>query len=103
MIVRLWSCRAPFEKAKGYVDFFREKIVPQLRGIDGHRGATVLQRPLEGEVEILVLTRWDSMDAIRAFAGDEPTRAVVEDEAKVFLKEYDSRVTHFEVVLESGD
>ena len=103
MMVRLWSCRAPLEKASGYVDFFREKIVPQLRGIGGHRGATVLQRPLEGEVEILVLTRWDSMDAIRAFAGDEPTRAVVEDEAKTFLKEYDSRVKHFDVVLEAGD
>ena len=101
MIVRMWSCRAPLDKAKGYVDFFREKIVPQLRGIDGHRGATVLQRPLEGEVEIVVSTRWDSMDAIRSFAGDDPTQAVVEDEAKVFLREFDDRVKHFEVVLES--
>ncbi len=103
MMVRWWSCRAPLEKAEGYVSFFREKIVPQLREIDGHCGASVLQRPLEGEVEILVLTRWDSMDAIRAFAGEDPTRAVVEDEAKVFLNEFDSRVKHFEVVLEAGD
>jgi heme-degrading monooxygenase HmoA len=84
-----------------YVKHFQENVYPQLRRIDGHRGAYVLQRSLGGEAEILVLTLWDSMMAIHTFAGDDPNVAVVEDEAKTFLSHFDMSVKHFEVVLEA--
>jgi hypothetical protein len=61
----------------------------------------VLQRSFGGEAEILVLTLWDSMMAIRTFAGDDPNVAVVEDEAKTLLSHFDLSVKHFEVVLEA--
>ena len=101
MVVRLWSCRARLEKAGGYVKHFQENVYPKLRRIDGHRGAYVLQRSLGGEAEILVLTLWDSMMAIRTFAGDDPNVAVIEDEAKALLSNFDLSVKHFEVVLEA--
>lgn len=101
MFVRLWSCRARLDKAGGYVKHFRGNVYPGLRRIDGYRGAYVLQRSLGGEAEILVLTLWDSMTAIRAFAGDDPDVAVVEDEAKALLSHFDLSVKHFEVVLEA--
>ncbi len=101
MFVRLWSCRARLEKADEYVKHFRENVYPQLRRIDGYRGAYVLQRSSGAEAEILVLTLWASMTAIRTFAGDDPDVAVVEDEAKALLSHFDLSVKHFEVVLEA--
>jgi hypothetical protein len=51
-------------------------------------------------VEFLVLTRWRSIEAIRAFAGDEITRAVVEPGAVAPLIDFDATVTHYEVLEE---
>ena len=50
------------------------------------------------EIEFLVLTLWDSMDAVRAFAGDQPERAVVEPEARAALVRFESTVAHYEVL-----
>jgi heme-degrading monooxygenase HmoA len=100
VIARRWSCRAQPENVDGYVNHFQESVLPALRRIDGHRGAYVLKRPRGDEIEILVLTLWESMDAIRAFAGAEPSLAVVEDEAKAFLSRFDPTVEHYEVVLD---
>lgn len=50
-----------------------------------------------GGVEFLVITLWDSMDAIRKFAGDDPEAAVVEPEARAVLSDYDNFVRHCEV------
>jgi heme-degrading monooxygenase HmoA len=50
------------------------------------------------EVEFLVLTLWESMEAIRAFAGDQPERAVVEPEARAALVRFETTVAHYEVL-----
>ena len=57
----------------------------------------VLRREEHGRVEFLVMTFWDSMAAIRGFAGADPERAVVEPEARAVLAEYDNFVRHYEV------
>jgi hypothetical protein len=57
----------------------------------------VLRRADGGRVEFLVMTLWDSMDAVRRFAGDNPEAAVVEPEARAVLSEYDNFVRHYEV------
>jgi heme-degrading monooxygenase HmoA len=54
------------------------------------------------EIEFLVLTLWESMDAIRAFAGDQPELAVVEPEARAALVRSDSTVAHYEVLAAPG-
>ncbi|MGQ0650816.1 MAG: antibiotic biosynthesis monooxygenase [Betaproteobacteria bacterium] len=92
MIARLWRGRAS-GAAEGYLRHFREQVRPVLERLAGHRGSQVLVR----DGEILVLTFWDSMDAVRAFAGEEPERAVVEPEARAVLAEYDDFVRHYEV------
>jgi hypothetical protein len=51
------------------------------------------------EIEFLVLTVWESMDSIRAFAGDNPERAVVEPEARAALVRFDDTVHHYEVLV----
>jgi heme-degrading monooxygenase HmoA len=65
----------------------------------GFRGAVVLQRR-ERAIQIIVLTRWRSLAAVRAFAGRDVNRVVVESEAHAVLRGFDTRVRHFEVVVD---
>ena len=66
---------------------------------EGHRDACLLQRTTGDRVEFLVLTCWRSMHDVRGFAGDEPSQAMVEPEARAVLREFDETVDHYEVVL----
>lgn len=101
MVERVWSARAASrESAVAYAAYFRRVVLPELAAVGGYRGARLLQRDLGGGAEVVVATRWDSLDAIRAFAGDDITRAVVHDEAAALLSDYDRTVRHFEIVLE---
>jgi len=98
MILRMWTARATTEKSGEYVDHAKKKVFPTLRTIDGFRGAYLLRRSVEEAHELAVLTLWESMEAIRRFAGMKPERAVVEPEARAVLSSFDEVVAHFEVV-----
>jgi heme-degrading monooxygenase HmoA len=103
MIERMWSGRTTRDGAIKYADHFRRIVVPELAAISGYRGARLLEREVDGVIEVLVVTRWHSLDAIRAFAGDEIDRAVVHDEAASLFSGFDPRVRHFGVVAQDGD
>ena len=99
MIARMWQGFAIPEKADDYVKHLQQSVVPELRQIDGFRGIYLLQRNLSDDVEFVVLTLWESLDAIRKFAGENPEVAVVVPPARVLFREYDAEVKHFEIVL----
>ena len=103
MIERMWSGRTTRDGAIQYADHFRRVVVPALAAINGYRGARLLEREVDGIIEVLVVTRWHSFEAIRAFAGDELDRAVVDDEAAPLFSDYDPKVRHFGVVAQDGD
>jgi heme-degrading monooxygenase HmoA len=100
MIVRAWRGRATAANQQAYAAHFRTSVLPELRHIVGFLGVSLLRAPHPGGVEYLVLTRWRSMDAIRVFAGDDVSRAVVEPGAVAALVDFDATVTHYEVVEE---
>jgi heme-degrading monooxygenase HmoA len=99
MLVRRFSARATAEKAAKYYAFFRDTLTPALRQIPGHHGALVLSRAGE-PVEITVLTFWDSLESIAAFAGDVPNKAVVEPEARAILASFNDEIEQFTVELD---
>ena len=103
MIERVWSARTTREGAVKYADYFRRAVLPELAAVSGYRGARLLERELQGGIEIVVVTRWHSLDAIRAFAGDELDRAVVHDEAAALFSDFDRKVRHFGVVADDGE
>ena len=86
MIVRTWSARATKSGADAYSSYFRETLLPQLQELDGFSGAFLLARDDDGLVELTAHTLWDSLDAIRSFAGDDIATAVVEPEALAVLE-----------------
>ena len=102
MIARSWKARATAENAAAYVQFFDKLLAPDLKEFKGHRGALVLTRPLGASIEIAVVSFWDSMDAVLAFAGPQFERAVVEPEAQVLLESWDDSVLHYQVALDVG-
>lgn len=99
MIARLWHGIALSENVPAYMQHFNASVLPELREISGFQEAYVMQRPVDDAIELTVVTLWESMDAIRSFAGDNPETAVVEPAAQAVLQTYDTRVTHYEVVL----
>jgi heme-degrading monooxygenase HmoA len=98
MIIREWRGRAAPGKAKDYPAHFRRTVLPELCGNAGFCGAHLSQRRTPEHIEFLVLTRWLSMEAIRAFAGADPERAVVEPGAVAALIDFDADVRHYEVL-----
>jgi heme-degrading monooxygenase HmoA len=100
MIGRVWRGVAFVADADAYVAHLRRATLPALRAIAGHQGSYVLRRDSGGTVEFVVITLWDSLEAVRAFAGDDHEAAVVPAEARRLLTAYDERAVHYDVALE---
>jgi len=99
MIARMWKGSALPEKAEDYVKHLQVSVLPELRQIDGFKGVYLMRQDSSKDVEFIVLTLWESMDAIHKFAGENAEVAVVAPAAQALFREYDSTVKHFEVVL----
>lgn len=80
MIARIWTARASASNAARYREHFEQHVRPTLRTLDGYLDATVMTSSGD-ETEIVVMTRWHSLEAIRASAGSDVGRAIdVQDE-----------------------
>ena len=76
----------------------RQTGLAEYAAVDGHRSTLTLRRIEGDQAEFALLTIWDSWDAVRRFAGDDPGRAVFYPEDDRYLVARDDRVTHFEIV-----
>jgi heme-degrading monooxygenase HmoA len=102
MVVRTWSAvaRSPAD-ADAYAEHLRTTVFPHLRTLDGHLGAYLLQRGSGSAVGVVVMTVWESYEAVRAFSGDDTGIAVIEPEARRLLVNFDERVAIYDVVIDS--
>ena len=98
MILRIWRAYADTSLADQYPRHLLDHVRPGLEKIAGFRGLFLVTRQHAAEVEYVVQTLWDSMDAIRTFAGPNPERAVVEPAAAALLLRFDTTVDHYEVL-----
>ena len=102
MIARTWRGATRAEDADAYLAYLHETGFAEYRGTPGNLGVLALRRVAGGRAEFLLLTLWESEEAIRRFAGDDPGRAVFYPEDERFLIERGEHVDHFEVVFEQG-
>ena len=102
MIIREWRARARVSLAHAYPEHFRCHVLAELSRIAGLLGASLSQRRVGDMVEFLVLTRWASLEAIRAFAGEDIGKAVVESAARAALASFDGHVHHNEVLEDTS-
>jgi heme-degrading monooxygenase HmoA len=84
--------------ADRYETHLRGETLPSLRGVTGFVDMTVLRRDVPLGVEFLVITVWDSMDAIVRFAGNQVERAVVPTVVRDMMVAYDRTVRHYDVI-----
>ena len=101
MIARLWRGQATNAQADAYFRHVTGTVFPSLKDLAGHRGAWLLRRQAEGQTEFLALTLWESLDSIRAFAGDDIATAIVEPEARAVLADFDNFARHYEVAFKT--
>jgi heme-degrading monooxygenase HmoA len=98
MIARLWKGWTTPENADAYERHLREDLLPSLRQrIEGYRGGYVMRQDGSDEVEFAVLNLFDSLDAVRAFAGPDYTIAAFEPEARRLLSKVEPIARHYEV------
>lgn len=97
MIARIWHGRTPAAQADAYLEFLRQRALPDYASIPGNRRAFILRRLGGGEAHFLTLTHWDSPGAIEAFAGRDISRARYYPEDRGFLLEFEPTVEHYEL------
>lgn len=100
MIVRIWRGVTEASKAEAYLAYIMETGVSDYRAVPGNQGVQILHRTFEDRTEFLILSYWESFEAIRAFAGEDQERAVYYAKDHEYLLEMDLRVTHYEVATE---
>lgn len=102
MISRIWHGWTTPENADAYERVVTTEVMPAIaaRQIDGFRGAHVLRRPLEHEVEFTTIIWFDSIDHVRDFMGEDYEVAHVPPQAQAVLARFDDRAQHYDVLLE---
>ena len=100
MIARTWHGWARRAAAADYQRHYESEVSGHLQAVNGFCGARLLRRDEGQEVMFTSITYFVSMDAVRAFAGDDYEQAVVEDAARQALSRWDDRVTHDDVVID---
>ena len=97
MIARTWTGVVRSADADAYADYIRETGFVEYGQTAGNRGAWLLRRDEGGRTEFLAFTLWDSVDAIKAFAGEDIEAAVYYPEDERYLIKGEDSVRHYEV------
>jgi heme-degrading monooxygenase HmoA len=101
VIARIWRGWTTPENADAYQRIVSQEVLPGIaaRGLDGYHGAYLLRRELDGEVEFATILLFDSLEQVRAFAGQDYEAAYVPARARAVLARFDQRSAHYETLL----
>lgn len=103
MISRHWTGLAKKERANEYIEHLQHDTFEQLKSIDGFVAARILMRELEKGTEFLIITEWQTLDAIIQFAGANIDTAVVPKLVQDIMLQYDDKVKHYDVNFTTQD
>jgi len=101
MISRHWKGLCKQELADRYVEHLQLETFPQLANLPGFVRATILRRQVPAGIEFQIVTLWQSLSAIEAFAGRDIEVAVVPQSVQAMMLSYDQRVAHYEIAYTS--
>jgi antibiotic biosynthesis monooxygenase (ABM) superfamily enzyme len=97
MIARHWRGWTTPQNADAYERLLQETVLAGLKQLAGYRGGYVLRRNAGNEVEFVILNLFDSLDAVKLFAGQNYTVPVFEPEARALLSRIETTAAHYEV------
>jgi len=101
MIARHWRGWTEVPDADAYEQLLKDKVLPGLKAVDGYRGGYVLRHDGRMETEFVVINLFDSIDAVKRFAGPDYTIAVFEPEAKGLLSRAEPVAMHYDVRVDT--
>jgi len=101
VIARIWHGWTKPENAKTYENMLRDEIFPSIaaRNIKGYRGAELFINQAADEVEFVTFLRFDSMDAVKEFAGADEGKPVIYPKAEALLTRMDQRSRHYRIAI----
>ena len=102
MIARVWKGTTRAAQADAYLEYLKRTGLHHCRRTPGNRGVSILREVSDGEARFVFTSRWDSWEAILAFAGPEPEKAVYYPEDREFLLALEPNVEHFEVMVDEN-
>lgn len=94
----MWKGSTKRTDSDAYFDYLKETGLKEYEETPGNLGVYVLRRDYDDKTEFLLLSHWESMEAIEGFAGPAPDKAVFYPEDDNYLVEFDKHVTHYEVL-----
>jgi heme-degrading monooxygenase HmoA len=97
MIARHWRGWTKVADGDGYEQLLKQKVLPGLQAVEGYRGGYVLRKDDAEESEFVVVNLFDSLDAVKHFAGEDYMIPVFEPEAKALLSRIETVANHYEV------
>ena len=98
MIARVWHGWTKPEDAEGYEAHLRPELLPGLSRMKGFKGSYLMRRLVGDEVEFVTMIFWESLEDLRAVAGANYETAIIPEERKRYLKRFDVKAAHYEVV-----
>lgn len=98
MIIRMWHGRVKHDNAEAYRLFLIGRAIPDYESVDGNLSVKILERHEDDSTHFITMTSWESLEAIKAFAGEEAEKAKYYPEDDGFLLEFEPSVVHYEVV-----
>jgi len=99
MISRLWHGWTTGKNADAYENLLRAEVLPGIHRVRGFKGAHLLRRDVQNEVEFVTICWFDSLKAVKEFAGEDYEVAVVPPPARKLLSRFDARSAHYETVF----
>jgi heme-degrading monooxygenase HmoA len=99
--VRVWRGVVPKEKSAEYLEYLKKTGMKDYASTPGNLGATILMRHKKKKTEFVVISRWNSFEEIRNFAGTNVDRARYYPRDKKFLLKLEPKVKHYDVAFES--
>ncbi len=99
MISRVWHGWTSHAHADAYEKFLRDEMLPGIHRVRGFKGAQVLRRDAGDEVEFVTITRFESIAAVKEFAGKDYAGAVIEPKAREWLVRHDAKSVHYEIAV----
>jgi heme-degrading monooxygenase HmoA len=100
MVIRMWRGRTPIEKATAYEELMRCLAAPDYGAVPGLLAYYFTRHDTETEAEFLLITHWESLEAVQGFAGADYQRAKYYPEDQDFLLAFPETVEHFTVFAE---
>ncbi len=98
MIARVWHGTTTPENADPYESMLKPELLPGISKVPGFKGSYFLRRNVGNDVEFITILLWESIDALKAFAGPDYEVSIIPEDRRKYLKHHDEHAAHYEVI-----